>query len=103
MCQPCDCDPVGSLGSCDLVSGACYCRDGVESKRCNTCGRRGWIGPSITSNQAACLRCFCSGYSDICTSAEDWYKASVSDYFSTGDGIMDWRDAKGGNVTYEEE
>jgi len=84
------------------VSGVCYCRKGVASRRCNTCGGQGWLGPSITSNQAACLQCFCNGYSNNCTSAKEWYKASVSDYFSAEDKISEWRDAKGGNVTYEE-
>ena len=81
----------------------CHCRKDVDSRRCNTCGRQGWLGPSITSNQAACLKCFCNGYSNNCTSSNQWYKASVSDYFRTGDEIGDWRDAKGGNVTFIEE
>ena len=75
----------------------------MESRRCNACGRQGWLGPSITSNQAACLQCFCNGYSNNCTPAVEWYKASVSDYFSMTNEITDWRDAKGGNVMFKEE
>ena len=61
------------------------------------------MGPSITSIQAACLQCFCNGYSNNCTSADEWYKASVSNYFSGRGEVKDWIDAKGGNITYEEE
>ena len=103
QCLPCQCDHFGGLGSCDPSSGECYCRRGVESRRCTTCGRQGWLGPSITSNQGACLQCFCNGYSNNCTSADEWYKASVSDYFSMTDGIEDWIDAKGGNIILEKE
>ena len=102
QCLPCKCDHFGGLGSCDPSSGECYCRRGVESRRCTTCGRQGLIGPSIMSNQAACLQCFCNGYSNNCTPA-DWYKASISDYFNMMDEIKDWRDSKGGNVTLEKE
>lgn len=37
-CQPCNCDPVGSLNhTCDLYTGQCQCRPGVTGQRCDVC------------------------------------------------------------------
>ena len=37
-CDPCNCDPLGSLSqSCDLRTGRCHCRPGVTGHRCDVC------------------------------------------------------------------
>jgi len=37
-CQPCNCDPVGSLNhTCDIYTGQCECRPGVTGQRCDVC------------------------------------------------------------------
>ncbi|KAF4517691.1 hypothetical protein B566_EDAN016517 [Ephemera danica] len=37
-CQPCNCDPIGSInGTCSIVSGQCQCRPGVTGLRCDVC------------------------------------------------------------------
>ncbi|GFG33810.1 hypothetical protein Cfor_03510 [Coptotermes formosanus] len=37
-CQPCNCDPVGSLNhTCDLYTGQCQCRPGITGQRCDVC------------------------------------------------------------------
>ncbi len=37
MCQPCNCDPVGSLNlQCDSY-GQCICKTGVTGEKCNQC------------------------------------------------------------------
>lgn len=36
----CDChEPgvIGGIGECDLMSGQCICKPGVESRRCDSC------------------------------------------------------------------
>jgi len=37
-CDPCNCDPIGSLNStCNVFSGQCFCRPGVTGLRCDMC------------------------------------------------------------------
>lgn len=37
-CDPCNCDPIGSVSaSCDVQTGRCYCRPGVTGQRCDIC------------------------------------------------------------------
>ena len=37
-CDPCNCDPVGSInGTCNVYSGQCFCRPGVTGMRCDMC------------------------------------------------------------------
>lgn len=40
-CQPCRCDPLGSLSDqCHQESGQCFCRSGVTGRDCSQCGPR---------------------------------------------------------------
>ncbi|XP_034670103.1 laminin subunit beta-1 [Drosophila subobscura] len=68
VCQPCDCDPYGSLddGICDSVNdpengaeaGACHCKAFVKGRRCDKCKDGYWnLQPN---NPDGCEECTCN-------------------------------------------
>ncbi|KAJ8664871.1 hypothetical protein QAD02_006533 [Eretmocerus hayati] len=67
-CQPCDCDPMGSLddGNCDSrtdplsgeESGRCHCKANVESRRCDRCKNGYWNFTEL--NPDGCQECTCN-------------------------------------------
>ncbi|XP_046984371.1 laminin subunit beta-1 isoform X1 [Schistocerca americana] len=67
-CQPCDCDPSGSLdeGICDsrtdiangLESGRCHCKANVDGRRCDRCKNGYWNFDE--ENPDGCQPCTCN-------------------------------------------
>ncbi|BHF70543.1 laminin subunit [Sparganum proliferum] len=63
-CQPCHCDPLGTLavsgtqqiGACDQETGQCTCKSGVTGLRCDKC-RPGFFG---FESGKGCKECGCS-------------------------------------------
>ncbi|KAJ7329595.1 hypothetical protein JRQ81_015769 [Phrynocephalus forsythii] len=57
-CQPCNCDPSGSLAFsvCDPVSGACLCQQFATGQHCERCPQGYW---GLGSNLYGCSPCDC--------------------------------------------
>ena len=54
-CDPCDCDPVGSLSeTCNEFDGVCQCKDGFGGRQCNECQANYWGDPNVE-----CFPCEC--------------------------------------------
>lgn len=57
-CEPCDCDPLGSLEQqCNLYDGQCTCKPGFGGRRCNECLENHWGDPNVE-----CYPCNCNIY-----------------------------------------
>ena len=74
-CEPCPCDVRGI----DLKSGCetnCMCKEHVEGERCDRC-KPGYFALD-EKNPAGCMKCYCSGVSNICHASTNLHIESVS-------------------------
>ncbi|OXB69100.1 hypothetical protein ASZ78_009576 [Callipepla squamata] len=90
-CRPCDCDPAGSVGSCDPNTGHCTCKERVEGHLCNRC-QPGWFNLQ-PHNPTGCTSCFCYGHSAVCTAADGYEVTHICSDFR--EGLEDWAAAVG--------
>ncbi|XP_015210519.2 laminin subunit gamma-2 isoform X1 [Lepisosteus oculatus] len=96
QCQPCSCNPLGSVSSqCDS-NGRCSCKPGILGEKCDRCqsgtrltqtgctGRCSLgINGQLTDNPAECLSCFCYGHSTDCSSADGYTAHSITSTFNS--------------------
>lgn len=69
-CLECSCDPLGSTPDpCDVSSGQCICTGGSVGLDCSLCPDRFFVTDSLIRER--CVRCVCSGRSEICTVDEN--------------------------------
>lgn len=55
-CDPCACDPLGSLSSqCNEFDGQCHCRPEFGGRQCNECTPRSYGDPKVQ-----CFKCDCN-------------------------------------------
>ncbi|XP_053600524.1 laminin subunit beta-1 [Plodia interpunctella] len=60
-CDPCDCDPIGSLSpQCNPYIGKCDCKPGHGGRQCDQCQENHWGDPNIE-----CHECECNVYGSI--------------------------------------
>ncbi|VDM31523.1 unnamed protein product [Hydatigera taeniaeformis] len=66
-CEPCNCDPTGSLHlDCDQLTGQCTCKPDRGGRKCNQCQRTFYGDPRLPDG---CKRCDCDrsgSLSDTC-------------------------------------
>ena len=55
-CEPCDCDPVGSVhtDSCNEFDGTCECKPGFGGRQCNQCEANHWGDPNVECHSCDC-------------------------------------------------
>lgn len=80
----CNCDFVGSLEeNCDTIMGQCLCLPDAGGRDCSQC-RAGTFNLQST-NPNGCQPCFCSGQSNMCSSASGFYFILLSSVFNSSD------------------
>ncbi|XP_026765161.2 laminin subunit beta-1 [Galleria mellonella] len=54
-CDPCDCDPIGSLSAqCNPYIGRCDCKPGHGGRQCDQCQENYWGNPNIECHPCQC-------------------------------------------------
>lgn len=78
----CNCDPVGSIEEdCDIMTGQCSCLPTTRGQDCSQCTEGNFNLQS--NNPNGCQPCFCSGQSDVCSSASGFFSAQLSTTFNS--------------------
>lgn len=92
-CKPCQCNPIGTSGNkCNPTTGSCTCKSLVMGARCEKC-TVGYYGFSSDFPET-CLPCHCTGKTQECDAASDYYLTNVSTVFSTkvdNNDLQDWQ------------
>ncbi|KAJ9598480.1 hypothetical protein L9F63_010833, partial [Diploptera punctata] len=67
-CEPCQCDVRGidMTSSCET---SCKCKENVEGEKCDRC-KPGYFSLD-KNNPLGCIKCYCSGVSNICYASTD--------------------------------
>ncbi|KAG8183116.1 hypothetical protein JTE90_024425 [Oedothorax gibbosus] len=86
-CEPCSCDPRGSLSSqCDLSSGQCLCKPGVIGRTCNRCA------DGYGNLEAGCEPCKCNrigSRTEVCDPASGHCNCKPGVYGTTCDSCLE--------------
>ncbi|XP_065068970.1 laminin subunit gamma-1-like [Rhopilema esculentum] len=76
-CTRCSCNPIGSVNSvCNTSSASCHCKPNTSGPSCSQC-RPSYYG---YSNQFPdiCIRCYCSGKTQQCTTARGFFHTTIN-------------------------
>ncbi len=60
LMQPCQCDLIGSVSSCDQTNGSCTCKTGVAGLTCDRCDEGYYSFSSV-----GCEACECDGVGSV--------------------------------------
>ncbi|KAK6966048.1 basement membrane-specific heparan sulfate proteoglycan core protein, partial [Biomphalaria glabrata] len=73
----CECDDRGTMPNteCDPRTRQCQCKNNVEGRNCSTC-RTGYFNLNKDLDMG-CLKCFCMGITNICTSSY-YYREEIT-------------------------
>ncbi|KAL4656078.1 laminin subunit gamma-2-like [Arapaima gigas] len=93
-CQPCNCNPAGSISlKCDS-QGICSCKPNIQGTKCERCANGAPLTASgctktcssgqLTGSEPDCLPCFCYGHSTSCSLAKGYTIHTISSSFSAG-------------------
>lgn len=81
LSRPCNCHKGGSSSlQCHLNTGICTCKANAEGNKCEMC-KNGTYN-SDPNNPDGCSPCFCFGRSDVCSSAQGFFKSYITANFS---------------------
>ncbi|KAI4872562.1 hypothetical protein NFI96_023212, partial [Prochilodus magdalenae] len=82
-CQPCYCNPAGSVGEECSSRGQCVCKPGAQGSRCDRCAN----GAPVTAQGCGSQRldtCFCNGHSSECSPARGYSVYNITTTFDQG-------------------
>ncbi|KAK3579401.1 hypothetical protein CHS0354_029709 [Potamilus streckersoni] len=91
--EPCNCDPVGSLGiECNELDGQCQCKPGRGGRRCSECENFFWGDPNFqcypcecNTQGSAAMQCDRRTGQCVCLTGITGYKCDRCDRGTTGE------------------